>query len=398
MAGAIHTGDINQLRRNLTDVFNTVIATTPGILQLINATDNNKIGKDKKFEWLEYARDYERDTLNNGGVVSAGDTTFIVTDSDKFKLGAICRWEDSVSGETFRVTAIASATHTLTVTREINGISAPTTIADSSKIRILTTPVLEGSRANLESIEQSTVQYNYSQRFRRDFGFSEAIADMTRYGYANGQAFISEKTLEKLEDLRNELNATVLNGARYAGTATIPSTLGGIYWWLHQADTNKQDASASALSATLLNNLLAELYERNTKGASGLILYMTPIQARVMSDFNTAIANQMVMLDRGDKTASGTLPVLNYESDLKGVARCQVVIDKDAQPGTVAILNPKDIELSYVTNKRLVQWDTTPNDAVEGAKQVGLFSHCSLKFKNHTKSHALLYNLKPTRT
>ncbi len=387
------SGDLDNMVRDLREEFTTVLGMGSGLLSLLAEEDREFYGDGGKLQWLEDVEERETDTLDNGAAVLAADTSFGVSNVGRFYINMIIKFRDH--DETMRITAVDHGASTLTVVREENGISAPTTVADGSDIDIVSRPVMEYNRANEVTAYEPTIEYNYYETFREDLPFSERVANSRMFGFRTGDDFIDYNVERWLRRLRSRLARAIVWGERNVGGSSSPSRMRGAYTWLRQTGTNKSDATGAALTSTMVNNLLESIY-LDDGDMRDLVLYMDTVQARKMAQFNTHVANRMETVDFDSRIASGATGVTLFHSDLEPVGMPTIVVDKEAPKGAVMALNVRKMRLVYGPKGRLVEWDSKPKDLPPDAQRRGLIMTCSLLMQDHKYSHGLIYNAKKT--
>ena len=392
LSNPIHFDALSNVVRDLGDEFSAILSSQTDFLSLIGEVDRKDFRKDGKLEWLEDVEVPEQDTLNNGGAVLAADTTFVVSNVTYFQVGMVVKFRDEE--ETMLVTAINTGTSTLTVTRAFNGLPAPTTVADSSVIMVVNRAVAEYNRANLNSGVEPTVEYNYWETFREDIAFSKMVADAKQYGFDGKDAFIGYQLERFMRKIRARLARSVIWGERNVGGAGVPSRMRGVYTALRQAGTNKSDAGGAAITATMLNNLLASIFDDDQASMKNIVLYTSPIIARTMASFNVAVANRMETVGFDSKIASGATSVTLFHSDLEATGMPKLIVDTTAPAGALMALNTDKIKIAYGPDGRLQQWDSKPKDARPQARQIAVAMDASLIMKDHKQSHGLIYNAK----
>lgn len=397
------SSDVTLRKRILSDAFSLVLQTSPGIFQIISELSADEEGKgygeysqtDNRLEWLEGIRSYKSDILNNGGAVAAADTEFTVTNIDRFKVNMLIRWVDNY--EVMKVVGVNTSTSKVHVTREHNNETAPTSIADGTQIDIIGKPEVEYQRVNEVGIKGLSVEYNYFQTFRKDLPISEKVMLTKSYGFKDGQAFINWNVQQMMMDVRDDIRRSLIWGERYSGTPgtdTDPPEARGVWRWLKDGGITSNAAGAD-LSAAMLNDILKTIFKSDSS-TNGLSLYMNFEQAQKMAAFNTYVANRTEQVKFRESMAAGQTYVSQFVGDLAAYGVSTIVADKDAPPGAVMILNKNKIKMIPSKTGRMREFDSRTNDMHPDAKRPALVTEYSLKFKDHTTSHGLIYGLKTT--
>jgi len=151
------TYSFQNLRRDLSDVFATIVAGSPTFLSKIPIVGT---ARHYKHEWVEDVVQPTEDALD--GAIDNAVTTVTVDDGGKFKAGMILGFVGY--DEQMKVTAID--VDDLTVTRGYGG-TTPEAMSDNTVVRILYIPAAEGSEPGDDSWEEPGIEYNYTQIFTR---------------------------------------------------------------------------------------------------------------------------------------------------------------------------------------------------------------------------------------
>ena len=190
------------------------------------------------FEWWERALRPMTVTMNEGGQISAVDTTLTVVagHADRIVIGAVLADEASLSGERVIVTAISG--NDLTVTRGYGGTTA-TTHAQNSVWRIIALPAQENSTSGLDLLRHPSKKTNYTQIVRRDLKASRSSQGVQTYP---GYHLNAKRLQEKLEEIRDEMEQFALYGvpaaSSPAGSDTVLRTTGGFFYFVDAAGPN----------------------------------------------------------------------------------------------------------------------------------------------------------------
>ena len=382
--------DLNNTQRDLSNEFTTLLQTTPGLLQLIGEESRETYGTSKKMEWLEDIEEMENDVINNAGAVLAAATTMTMTNGERFDTGMVIKFRDY--DETMLITSVLG--DVLTMSRNLNGAGAVTTVADGSTVDIISRPVNEYSRAHEKGIYEPSVQYNYYEKYREDIPFSAELINTKQYG-KSGMDYVNWNIQRWMRVFRQRLARSIVWGERVVGTTAVPSKMRGVYTWLLQAGTNKTDKSGAAITATNINDLLASIYTDDTN-MSDLVLYTDVIQARTIATFNAALANYMRTQAFDSQMTHGNVAVTEFIGDLQATGRPRIVVDKDAPAGAVLALNTAKLKVVYPPNGTLRDWDSKDNDAEPDEYRRAIRLIASLKMADHKYSHGMLYNAKKT--
>lgn len=378
------TYSLNNVKRDLYDVWETLRQKTPGVLGIIGTSDRTLVAK--KLEWLNDVDAYENDTLNNGGALVAADTTVTVSDGTKFRANMIIKLRGYP--ETIKVASVSG--NVLTIERNYNSTGATTTIPDGTVVEIINEPKTEGSRAGTNTMEQLTTSDNYWEIFRQDIAIPDETLNTRQYGFQTADAFMNYQVEKFMKKLRTRINRSVMYGKSYVGTSTAPATMNGIYTFIDDASGNRTDASGATLTAAMINNARAAIFEDDVS-ADDLVIVCNTHQARTMAGFNTSLANRFETVAYDSMKGGGNTAINVFVGDLAPLGVSRVIVEKDFPIEAVAILNTRKINLVFAPDGRPYDWDTTPTDYK--GKQRSIYARCSLEMKDALYSHALIKNL-----
>ncbi len=370
------TYSFQNLRRDLSDVFATIIAGSPTFLSKIPIVG---VARNYKHEWVEDVIQPTEDALN--GAILDTDTTITVDDGSKFKVGMIIGFVGY--DEQMKVTAIA--TNDLTVTRGYGGTTA-VGMDDNTVVRILYIPAAEGSEAGDDTWEEPGVEYNYTQIFTRTIRVSNTAKSSRHLVFED---LIDRGVRDGLIQLEMEINHGALFGRRYADTSdpSVPRTMGGVIYYVDVAGGNVKDASAAELTTTMMNDLLEEIAKDG--GQPNLILAGTK-QARKISSFNLTSGSAPIVRTRMTDTRSGSA-VYEFVGDLPLGMIETIVVDVNFPDDKVMFLDTRKLALVPMENRALSDFDATPTGADFTARKI--LGEYALEVRNGKQAHGIIKNL-----
>ena len=260
-------------------------------------------------EWQEDALLPDNDALN-GAVSSAGDTSWVVDNSSRFRVNDIIRVEGS--NETCLVTAINTGTETLTVTRSYGDTAAASSYADNSVIQILGTAALEGADAPTPRFTNRSRATNYTQIFSETAKVSGTMEAVNRIGVGNELDYQVEMRLK--EQLRY-LEKSVISGTQPdstgQGSDTVGRSMDGIIEKLsthtYTANSGTFASYGTDLTEPMLNLLIREVWENSN----------APIDFILCNGFQKRKINGFLTPSRRHSGSEGTFTdrVQAYDSD-----------------------------------------------------------------------------------
>ena len=370
------TYSFQNLRRDLSEVFATIVAGSPTFISKIPIIGQ---ARHYKHEWVEDVIQPTEDALD--GAILSTDTTITVDDGTKFKVGMIIGFVGY--DEQVKVTAIS--TNDLTVTRGYGGTTA-VGMDDGTVIRILYIPAAEGSEPGDDSWEEPCTEYNYTQIFTRTIRVSNTARNSRHLVFED---LIDRGVRDGLIQLEMEINHGAIYGRRYADTAdpSVPRTLGGVIYFIDQVDGNIHDASSAELSTTMMNDLLEQIAKDG--GQPNLILAGTK-QARKISSFNLTSGSAPIVRTRMTDSRTGSA-VYEFVGDLPLGMIETIVVDVNFPDDKLMFLDTRKLALVPMENRGLSDFDATPTGADFTARRI--LGEYTLEVRNAKQAHGLIKNL-----
>lgn len=370
------TYSFQNLRRDLSDVFATIVASSPTFISKIPIVGT---ARHYKHEWVEDVIQPTEDALN--GAILDTDTTITVDDGTKFKDGMILGFVGY--DEQMKVTAVAG--NDLTVTRGYGG-TTPESMADNTVVRILYIPAAEGSEAGDDIWEEPGVEYNYTQIFTRTVRVSNTARSSRHLVFED---LIDRGVRDGLIQLEMEINHGAIFGRRYADTddPTVPRTMGGVIYFVDVTNGNVHDAGATELTTTMMNDILEEIAKDG--GQPNLILVGTK-QARKISSFNLTSGSAPIVRTRVTDTRTGSA-VYEFVGDLPLGMIETIVVDVNFPDDKVMFLDTRKLALVPMMNRALTDFDATPTGADFTARRI--LGEYTLEVRNGKQAHGIIKNL-----
>lgn len=376
--------------RNVEEAFRTLVADAPLLVSLFQ-----NIGgvTHHKHEWLDDVKLPTTWTLN--GAVDTSATTTIVLDANSgVKVGDILGFKGLTGAsrvQQAKVTAVDGGGANLTVT----WLAATTNdLVDDDIAFLIARPRAEGSDESFAVNVLPLERYNYTQIFRRDFKLTRTLLQSKLYGLATQAArdgkimdLVDYQALNQMRDIMYELNNSIINGyreARVDGGAN--GSMGGLLSFVTAAAASQYDASASAVSATIINNALAKAIANGGNPAEMTVMLMHTRQARKISAFNNSALN----ITRQD-IGTGNY-VARFTSDLSGSnggAESLIVVDRSFPEDKILILNPNDVKIADM--QEMIQEETTLNKV--DARTFKILGEKTLEVHNANTNMMLITNL-----
>jgi hypothetical protein len=278
ITGLRHTANINQTRRKY-DVSDRISLLQPNkapltvlLRKLAKKTTINPI-----FHWFEDDLQPKWDAVDNTGGYSASDTSIVVDRASLYNTNDLVKVPRT--GEVMLVTAVDSATNTLTVQRGI-GETDPAALVDDDPLVIIGNAHKEGSLAPEAKGTVVETIYNYTQIFRTTVKVTKTQEASELYGGSDRMYQRRKKAIEHAVDIERAF----LFGERsedLTGSEPRRTTRGVVSFLIGNTDNILDVSSDGKLSEALLEEFFESLFRY---GSSKKVCFAS---ARLISIFNT---------------------------------------------------------------------------------------------------------------
>lgn len=204
---------------------------------------DGKTGDNVKQEWTDEVHPPVADQLN--GAIDGSTTTVNVDNGARFQVYNLIK----IDNEVLWVTGIA--TNALTVaTRGSMGTSAASHL-DDAKVLIMGTATPEKVDAVASVVSRGASYFNYFQILQKAIEVSDRQNNAGSY-LIRGKEFPYEQA-RKYKEMWRDLEIVALNGVPFAGSASLPSTMGGIPSFItkHVTDLSNQAFDQVTLMALI---------------------------------------------------------------------------------------------------------------------------------------------------
>lgn len=163
----------------------------------------------------------------------------------------------------------------------------------------------EGDDFGAGDVVNPTRKTNYTQIIRQDWKVSGTEMATTHAGMTNPKAYHMAKSMV---NWKNKLEWSLMHGVAAAGNASTAREMGGIF---DQVSTNKVANAATALTETLFNDYLGNVWTSSSSSTGGAdAAYVGAKLKRVISAFT---AGNVRNIDSKDKRLVNSVDI--YESD-----------------------------------------------------------------------------------
>lgn len=351
--------------------------------------------KETKYEWLE-TQLTPKSWVVNGAInigtfgTTPGTAANIVFDSTAWlEAGDIVRF---INGTTSSPVGniqlqIVSVTNGTTATAYIYGWTTDIALPDNAVAKFISNPVEENRKTfTAWNTWEPTFEYNYTQIFEEVVELSDTMKKSLTYGNTNDVQTQLKQAMYKIEQKMSEQAVYWRRVKRTGSTIWTRGTFGWIDQFINVVGWNVVDASAAAISPTLINNLAEEIKKDGWMFNAIICNYN---QARKISAFNTSGNNPMIA--RSEITTGSY--VMNFVSDIPvawGLVS-RIIVDEKIANNQVFLVDTNRIALVPMEWRALYMIDgTIPGQDWETAILRGEYT---LIVKDARYSHWLLTNL-----
>ena len=367
--------------RSVVEVFDQLRQSYPTLISLI---PNGVMTTSTKEEWLEDSLTPTSTTITSFD--TDGDGTGInVASTAGMRAGAILRFTTSADVSRTEQVQIASvdSTTALTVTRDY-GSTTGVTLVVGDKVFLLSSPLNEKSEAGTSSGQEPDMVYNYTQIFERIADISRTAQAVKKYGIEDA---LDEQVQVKLTEIMRELNNAAIYGRRVERTSSVNGTMGGL---LQYMESGNIETTGGGITSAIINNMLESIF--NDGGFSNnYALLCAENQARKISALNTSGSNPMVQKVESDRNLGGYISTFTGDLPVMDGFQAKIVVDPNFPKDQVAIVDMNRIELAWLTDSELRDFDATPN-GYDGFKR-RVLGEATIRIKNGKEAHALAKGL-----
>ena len=361
-------------KRDLSDMLSTIVADQPRFISNFKTVNNAFSPKHEWNEDLIGGRSIKATAVNGMAVtVSAADAKKVVAGTQVTVAGDSALFEvQSVSGTT--------------VTLVLKGANGSKTSAPKANdvLKIVSTPIVEGSDKGEETYHQGGNEWNATQIFRKEIILTgTAIATNT---YGNIDNNIARQTAFALQELTRDLNRVALFGVRTEVSPGVNGQIGGLYFFGTQTDGLSVDAAGATLDSFVVNDGAQAILGA---GGTPTQILVSPGQARVLS----LELKDKVQILRQDNTRGAYVAVIINEINGQGMT---IVADPDVPDTDAWVIDPSGFGLSNLNGRAITDKDTTPT-AFDGIRRTAI-GELTFEFRNAKQRLCRISGLKASAT
>ena len=371
--------------RDLGDAFRAIVVNDPILLNFLNESG---FATNTKHEWLEdviTAKSWATDAA-----YTVADGTFTLVSTVWVKAGDILGFKKASGASSTLQVKVVSVDSATAITVSVYGWTTDENLASGTTVSLISRPKNESSVAEADNGGEPSVQYNYTQIFDRTAKVSKTAQSVKMYGLDNA---LNYEVSRQLADLRYELVNAIIFGRRVQRNGSEAGTMWGMLHFMEIANTagadNKINASAAALSSTILNNG----YEKGYKnGATNLTTVLCgPKQARKISAFNTSGANPVIMKSESSTQAGAYVSAFVADLPVQGWMVGTILVVSNFPEDKILLLDNDRVNFMPLQGRSFTDSDATPQGADFFARRI--LGEYTLEFKNAGNAHILIENL-----
>ena len=382
--------DFNNLIRDVSSIFDTLIADRPSFLGLLGSSATtldglgNPLVTNTKYEWTNESLEQFKTTI--ASFDTDGDGTGInLVSANGIEVGSILRFEKATGAsitELVKVTAIS--TNDLTVTRAY-GSTTGVTLVEGDVVILNSTPREEDSAVGSAILQQGTNAFNYTEIFDEVANLSATAMALGSYDNATKMAIQSRAALVRLA---RKIENAAIHGVAVQRSTSENGSMAGVLAQI-KASGGNVTAVGGAISESAINDLIETIIGNGGMLTQPLLL-CSPRQGRKISALNTTGSNPTIYKANDDRTLGNFTTTFIGDLTLNGLSiAAPVFIAQNMVQDQLAVLDMSKIATRVM--RGLVSKDATTN-GTDGQKE-RLITELTLEVQNATKAHGLLTGL-----
>jgi hypothetical protein len=367
---AIASYDLANKKRDLSDLLNTIVADQPRFISNFRPV-TNAFGT--KHEWNE-------DLIGGRSITAASVSGMTVTVSAADAKKVVAGTQMTVAGDSalFEVQSVSGTSVVLTL-KGANG-SKTTAPKANDILKIVSTPIVEGSDHGEDTHHQGGSEWNATQIFRKEIILTGTAIAVNTYGNLDNN--IARQTNFAMQELTRDLNRVALFGIRTEVTQGVNGQIGGLYYFGTQTGGLGVDAAGATLDSFVINDGAQAILGA---GGNPTQILVSPGQARVLSQ---ELKDKVQVLRADDRRGAYVAVIVN---DINGQGMT-IIADPDVPDTDAWVLDPLDFGLSALNCRSITDKDTTPS-AFDGIRRTAI-GELTLEFRNAKQRLCRISNLK----
>ena len=374
MADKQFSYDYIDVKRDVSEVFNTILAKSPVFTSILNLSAQKATAT--KHEWKEFAISPVETALN--AAYTAADWSITVDSTVGFAVGDIIDFENDTTKARVPFSAKVTAVTSATVLAISVYDGTDTDMPDNSIVFKMASPKNEGTDPVANIWDEPNKEYNYTQIFDRTAKVSKTAENIGIYGIWNTLNFQVEY---QLQQLAYEMEISAIRGVRKERSASEAWTMGGLLWYLNKATGNKLDVSW-ALTADAINSGMEIAHANGAPWITTIIGH--PVQTRKTSALT---ANYQQVQIVGTQPVVAGVHVKQFVSDQWDILN--IMSGRHFDKDKINIINP---ELCSLVPLRAFSDENAASNWSDYVARRILWEY-TMEVKNAADAHVQLTNL-----
>ena len=367
---AIASYNLANKKRDLSDLLNTIVADQPRFISNFRTVTN---AFSTKHEWNE-------DLIGGRSITATAVSGMVATVSAADAKKVVAGTQLTIAGDSalFEVQSVSGTSVTLTL-KGANG-SKTTAPKANDILKIVSTPIVEGSDHGEDTHHQGGTEWNATQIFRKEIILTGTAIAVNTYGNLDNN--IARQTNFAMQELTRDLNRVALFGIRTEVTQGVNGQIGGLYYFGTQTGGLGVDAGGATLDSFVVNDGAQAILGA---GGNPTQILVSPGQARVLSQE----LKDKVQVLRADDTRGAYVAVIINDINGQGMT---IIADPDVPDTDAWVLDPLGFGLSNLNGRSIRDEDTTPK-AFDGIRRTAI-GELTLEFRNAKQRLCRISNLK----
>jgi len=322
-----YTSDQVGIRESVVD---EMLLLNPYDIPLISLVGFGEPITNIKHEWIEDELEADETTIDNSGGYADNDTSIVVADASIFDVDYVLK----IGEELVKVTAVDTATNTLTVIRGYAG-TTPASIDDEQKVKFVFTEGVEGADARTARKKSRVRLENYTQIFDETIQVSGTAEAVSEYGISDLYNYERSK---KMIELSHRLEKAIINGIKYESGQV--RQMGGIRSFI---ETNVTDAQGSTLDMEMINDLAQDIYSKGGfRGGTQHVVLVPAKQKRALS----ALDENKVIIQRNDNVRGQVV-----DSLVTDFGQFPIILDDNLEANELMIVDINRVSIRPIRDR-----------------------------------------------
>ena len=335
-----------------------------GFLKMVGGVEQFSFNN-TKIEWTE--DDVWNRRLSHGGLAAAGTTSLTVTGaSHRYPIGTILF---NVQDEEYvRVTGHADA-NTLTIMRDIVGSVSEGAWASTDEVFVAGVAMDENDDYVFRPTSIFDQPYNVPQVFQAGVQSSWRRQETALYGLRGSD--LDKQAADMVAEMFVAMEMAAIHGYRYAGSSSVPSTMGGIKFYVTSANgAQVTDLNSAPLTRADIDNDLQDfLYAVGGSKVPNSMLVDAWGKRKISSFFSGT--------ERNERQSSGPAGVVVTEL-FTDFGTISVMLSTELAKGEMMFLNTDMIQIGHHGNYGRPKLHLLPPSTVGPRSQKAFYADLSM--------------------